>query len=1102
MWRAKFPPILLYSISLVSFYSSTALAQTIPDNTLGSESSTVNQDETIGDTLVDLIEGGATRGNNLFHSFSEFNVGDGSSVYFANPDGIANILTRVTGNNPSEIFGTLGVNGAANLFLLNPNGVVFGENAALDLNGSFLATTADNYVFENDFVYSASNPNLPPLLTINLPVGIQFGNQAEAIEVKGTGHNLALDPSIFIPIRDQRPVGLKVNSVNTLALMGGEINITGGNLTAAAGRIELGGVAEKSNLSLIPTDDGFSFGYQDTTSFKNINLTQAASIDLSGNGSGNLQIQGKNISLLDTSTIINNTIGTENGGDVKITASDSVEIIGTDQGFFPSAIFSQTLPGTTGNSGNVSIEAEKLQISKDALILNSTIGEGNGGDIDLKVAQLNITESLNQFYATGLFTDTYGNGRGGNLTIATDNLQIENGGQIITSTFGAGDSGNLSVTSKKMEIIGVSSINGSPSGLFASTYGAGKGGNLTIATDNLQIKDGAEVATGTFGAGDSGNLSVTSKKMEIIGVSSVDGSPSGLFTSTFATGKGGNLTIATDNLQIKDGGQIGTGTFSAGDSGDLSIQANNIEISGTSPVNGFSSGIFTPVSTPKTTGDGGNLTIDAERLVVREGGLITSFTAGEGNAGNININVQELKIDGGAAQITTLTYGKGNAGNLNVSAADFIEISGTKLVPISENQFFLLSNGLLATVEFGATGNGGNLTVETPNLKISDGGQILTSTSGAGHGGNLLIRADNLEVKDTVVNNFNVRSGISSSVEEPGANNGGDIEIIADNLSLLDGGLVAANALGQGNAGNIKIDAQNIDITGVSSGEPVFGIEQQKLSSQISAFSEGDFNAGSININTNSLNVSDRGNVSVSNSGNGNSGELNIIAKELNLDNYAILEAKVNAGSQGNIRLTTDNIFLNNYSLVTAKAKGKATGGNITINNTDNIVLLENSQIIADAEEGNGGNIEITTQGYFVSGDSLVSASSEFGLDGNINVENINGDRPLELDQLPANLVDRTQQIAKSCGVGTNQFAIAGRGGLPENPWQNLRGQSVWQDLRLTEIDSNNTNQVQAEQPSTLALEAQAWKINNQGQIELIAIGADARRLDNQAGCQ
>jgi filamentous hemagglutinin family protein len=1066
MWRVKFPPILFYAISLVGFYGSAALAQTIPDHTLGSESSTVNQDVTIGDRLVDLIEGGATRGNNLFHSFSEFNVGDGSAVYFANPDGIANILTRVTGNNPSEIFGTLGVDGAANLFLLNPNGVMFGENAALDLNGSFLVTTADSYIFDNGFAYSASNPNLPPLLTVNIPVGLQFGNQAEAIAVRGTGNNISLDPETYQPTWDARAKGLEVDSGNTLALIGGEINLEGGNITASQGRIELASIAETGNVSLIPTDNGFSLDSQENANFKDINLIQSASIDTSGNGSGNLQLQGKNISLLDGSAIFTRTLGDDNGRAVKINATDSVSITGTNAESFSSGFFAQVELGATGNGGSLSIAANNIELS-----------EG-------KVS-----------------TDTFGMGKGGNLIIDTDNLQIRDGGQIVATTYGDGDAGDLSVSANNTEVLGGSPF--APSGLRTDTFGTGMGGNLIINANNLQIKDGGQIATGTFGAGDSGNLSVTTKKIEIIGVSSVDGFPSGLFTSTFETGKGGNLTIATDNLQIENGSQIGTGTFGAGDSGDLSIQANNIEISGISPVDGFSSGIFTPVVTPETTGDGGNLTIDAERLVVRDGGLITSSTAGEGNAGNININVQELKIGSSAAQITTSTLGTGNAGNLNVSAADFIEISGAGLVPISGNQFFLFSSGLLATVGFGATGNGGNLTIETPNLRISDGGQILTSTYGYGHGGNLLIRANNLEVKDTVVNNFGIRSGISSSVERPGANNGGDIEIIANNLSLLDGGLVAANALGQGNAGNIKINAQNINVAGISSGETIFEIEQPKLPSQISAFSQGDFKAGLIAINTDTLNISDRGNISVSNLGNGNSGNLNITAKELNLDHSATLEAKVNAGNQGNINLTTDNIFLRNNSEINVLAAGKATGGNIKISNRENMIVTKNSRILANAIQGKGGNIEITTQGYFVSGDSLVSASSEFGLDGNIKVENINGDRPLELDQLPDNLVDRTQQIAKSCGVGTNQFAIAGRGGLPESPWQNLRGQTVWQDLRLTAIDSSiSNNELEADTPAKPILEAQAWRINDLGRIELIVTNAVARRLDNLGGCQ
>jgi filamentous hemagglutinin family protein len=694
MWRAKSLPILLYAISLVGFSSSAALAQTIPDNTLGSESSTVNQDETIGDTLVDLIEGGATRGKNLFHSFSEFNVGDGSAVYFANPNGIANILTRITGNNPSEIFGTLGVDGTANLFLLNPNGIVFGENASLDVNGSFLATTADSYIFDNSFEYSASNPKAPPLLTVNMPIGLQFGKKAEAIEVRGTGNNISRDPETFEPIWDARTRGLEVDTGNTLALAGGEINLTGGNLTASQGRIELASIAEKGNVSLIPTDNGFSLDSQENANFKDINLTQSASIDTSGNGSGNLQLQGKNIFLLDGSAIITRTLGDDDGREVKINATNSLNIAGTNGEFFSSGIVNNVEAGATGN-----------------------------------------------------------------------------------------------------------------------------GGNLLIAANNIELSD-ANVSNDTRG-----------------------------------TGKGGNLIINTDNLQIKDGGQIGAATWNDGDSGNIFIKATNVEISGVSSSDiPYFSGIFTSAIQPEpdinTTGNGGNLTIDAERLVVRDGGVVTSYTQGEGNAGNIDINAQKLKLDGDLAFITTLTLGSGNAGDLSVHAAESLEISGTAIFqdPRVESQFNLLSSGLFASVEAGATGNGGSLSITTGNLNLSEGGGIVADTLGSGNAGNIFIHANNLEVRGTVLDTFGTRSGIKSTVERSGIGNGGNIDINVSNLNLIDGGLIAVDALGEGNAGNIKINAQNIDITGVSSGEPVFGIEQQKLSSQISAFSEGDFNAGSINI--------------------------------------------------------------------------------------------------------------------------------------------------------------------------------------------------------------------------------------------------------------
>jgi filamentous hemagglutinin family protein len=119
----------------------------------------------------DRIDGGAIRGSNLFHSFQEFNIDNGSGAYFSNPESISNILSRVTGNNLSNILGTLGVLGNANLFLINPNGIVFGPNARLDVGGSFFASTADSILFENGVEFAASNPEAPPLLTINIPIG-------------------------------------------------------------------------------------------------------------------------------------------------------------------------------------------------------------------------------------------------------------------------------------------------------------------------------------------------------------------------------------------------------------------------------------------------------------------------------------------------------------------------------------------------------------------------------------------------------------------------------------------------------------------------------------------------------------------------------------------------------------------------------------------------------------------------------------------------------------------------------------------------------------------------------------------------------------------
>ena len=167
--------LILSSLFFFCLLPSTLLAQITPDSSLGTENSVV---ETNGNR--DTINGGAVRDANLFHSFQEFNVEAGREAYFTNPNGITNIFSRVTGNNISDIQGVLGVLGNANLYLINPNGILFGENASLDVNGSFFASTADSVLFDNGFEFSAVNPDAPPLLTINIPIGLRFRDNPDS----------------------------------------------------------------------------------------------------------------------------------------------------------------------------------------------------------------------------------------------------------------------------------------------------------------------------------------------------------------------------------------------------------------------------------------------------------------------------------------------------------------------------------------------------------------------------------------------------------------------------------------------------------------------------------------------------------------------------------------------------------------------------------------------------------------------------------------------------------------------------------------------------------------------------------------------------------
>ncbi|MBD1889304.1 MULTISPECIES: S-layer family protein [unclassified Coleofasciculus] len=693
---------LVCSLAIVGalFKVSRVCAQIVPDETLGTESSVVVP--VAPGIPVEFIFSGATRDSNLFHSFKQFDIGEIGAAYFLPPPAIKNILSRVTGGSRCEILGTLGVIGDANLFLINPNGILFGSKASLDIGGSFVATTANAIAFDTQGFFSASAPNVPPVLTVN-PSAFLF-------------NQIAPQPIVI----QSSEIGLQVPDGRSLLLVGGDIELQAGQLKAPGGSVELGGVAQAATVGLNVDGNNLHLNFPAGVQLADISLTEKAVLDTSGEGSGAIQLSGKRITLTDGSKIEANTIGSNLGGTITVTAQESLELLAG------SRLLTQTIGD--GAAGDVTIETGQLIVKDGSQIGSVTFSTGQGGTLSVSAAKFVelIGTSADGVDVSGLFTQTEGAGAAGNLTLKTDRLTLKDGAQVSVSTIdAAGQGGKLNVTAQQsVQLIGTSA-KGNPSGLFAATQGgSGAAGDLTVKTGQLIAQDGGQVSASTFGGatGKGGTVSVTADSIQLIGTSANSQFRSGLLVGTTGSAAAGDLTVETGQLTVQNGALVSAGTLGEGQGGKLTITAKkSVQLVGIS-AQGQASSLLTQTSGAGTAGD---LKITTGQLIVQDGAQVNVSSQGTGNAGNLEIEAGSILLDNQAA--LTATTKSGNGGNITLQVQDLLQ----------------LRHGSSISTTAGtdkAGGNGGNMDINAKFIvAVPEENSDITANAFEGRGGNINI---------------------------------------------------------------------------------------------------------------------------------------------------------------------------------------------------------------------------------------------------------------------------------------------------------------------------------------------------------------------------
>jgi len=898
---------------------------------------------------------GGTRpggGNNLFHSFGNFNVPTNNIANFLNDSGLptSNILGRVTGGNASIIFGMIQTTnfGTANLFLMNPSGFLFGPNATLNVGGMAAFTTADYLRFQGSqtLFNNASTPDsLGPLSIAPVAAFGFLGSNPAAIAVQGSTLTVAPGQSISLVGGNRGFVYTDPDTGNPVATpVPNGLTITGGKLVAPGGQVNLASVASPGEVLAGTLNYASNVNGQFFGALGSINVSQQSVIDASGNGGGTVLIRGGNF-VLDSSTISANATGPDpviDGGEsighgIDIQVSQDAVI--RNAAILETNVLGNVTPGVT--YGGVQIQADHIEIA-GILPVPAPLGVGGTG------------------IRSNVGTDAQPNsGNSGNISLSANSITMK--GDAILET----------------NVQGIPQPPGAP----APTS---KAGDITLTANNNIELNGTTIQTHlTFDSGSAGNITLTSKHGSILETG--NSIPFG-----FVPTPGAPIPPLTLNLMfnqsLSSAGKPGNYTFNAPE--------GNIQIAG-----GLIGVQIAPVipGTPVQGAGGGQVNITANNLGLINFSSVQMDNFSGSPVGNFNVTLNgNLMVN--SSRIITTARAAAPAAALNIAAHDV-----------------LVTHGSLLSTETQSAGNAGHLTISADTLQVTDGGRISSGT-----------------VQPPP---FLFPDGSPPIVFPPPTGGGGTITVqgLAGSGSsassvLVDGAGsgIFTNTVGTGVGGNTTISAQSVTI---------------QNSGTISAGTSGTAPSavgGSINVNTTSgVTMTNGGSITASSTGPANAGNIFVNAgSQLVMQDSSIKTEAAQAGG-GNIEIQAGNLVkLGNSTVSTSVLGGGGSGGNITID--PNSVILQNSQILAQAVQGSGGNINIITNLLLPDSTSIISASSQFGQQGNVVVQSPispAGGKIVPMSQKP--LIATTllgQRCAALAGGNISSFTVAGRDALPVEP--------------------------------------------------------------------